>query len=298
MTLYDSSISSIFSIPETTWQLVTYRVGGTLIALEAGIDRRLHDLVPEFPRLTGQCEAWHGYTFNALLRFVPMVERFAAQMAEELTVLQHTVGHLDRSAPLPSAQAQVIRNTMIALERPASQIATQASALAPQLAAFCAANLPVGQAARQLTGQLNAIPDFGIAVPLLLHLDGAMKTGMDIGADAWKGIATGLAQVAAGSSTLDWRRLAGPDIAATIANWKRLQTQASNFSAAIQDCACPEFMSGSWVTNCLPATSVFTAQDTVGLFGQYLMLGAGRTPPYQLQPVQETRGLPLAVTLD
>lgn len=298
MTLYDSSISSIFSIPETTWQLVTYRVGGTLIALEAGVDRRLLDLVPEFPRLTGQCEAWHGYTFNALLRFVPMVGRFAAQMAEELTVLQHAVGHLDRSAPLPSAQAQVIRNTAIALERPASQIASHAAALAPQLAAFCAANLPVGQAARQLKPQLHAIPDFGIAVPLLLHLDDAMKAGMDIGADAWKTIATGLAEVASGSSTLDWRRLAGPDIAAAVADWKRLHAQASNFSAVIQDCACPEFMSGNWVTNCLPVTSVFTAQDAVGLFGQYLMLGAGRTPPYPLLPVQETQGLPLAVTLD
>lgn len=298
MKLYDSSISSIFSIPETTWQLLTYRVGGTLIALEAGVDRRLVEIVPEFRRLASQCEAWHGYTFSALVRFIPMAGRFAAQMVEELTVLQHTVGHLDRSAPLPSAQAQVIRNTMAALERSASQVSAHATGLAPQLAAFCAANQHLMPVVQQMKAKLNAIPDFGITLPLLQRLDDAMRDGLDIGADAWKNIAADVRAVAAGTSGLDWRVLAGPDIAAAIAGWKRVHAQTTVLSTHIQDWACHEFMCGSWITSCLPMTSVFTAHDDAGLFGQYLMLSAGRTPPYPVPVVQETRSLPLAVTQD
>lgn len=298
MKLYDSSIGTIFSIPETTWQLVTYRVGGTLVALEAGLERRLLGQFPEFRRLAGQCEAWHGYTFTALVRFAPLVARFAAQMVEELLVLQCTVSHLAPSAPLPSAHAQVIRNTMAALERPARQIAMHAAALAPQLAAFCAAQLAFGPAIQQHKERLNAIPDFQTTLPLLQRLDDAMREGFDLAAPAWKAMAADLGATADGASDLDWRRLAGPDIADAIAGWKRVHARATAFSAHIHDWACPEFMSGSWITTTLPLSSVFTATDDAGLFGQYLMLSAGRTPPYPLPLVQETHGGPLAVTLD
>jgi hypothetical protein len=187
---------------------------------------------------------------------------------------------------------------MAALDRPAYQVAAQAAALAPQLAAFCAAHLPLGRAVQQSKEQLNAIPDFGIAQPLLQRLDEALRDGLDVGADAWNSVAREVRAIAAGSSGLDWKVLAGPDIAAAIAGWKRVHARASEFAAHIQDWACPEFMSGSWITGSLPMTSVFTATDDAGLFGQYLMLSAGRTPPYKLPLVQETQSLPLAVTHD
>lgn len=297
MKLHDASIGAIFALPDTTWQLLTYRVGGMLVALEAGIDRQLHGLVPELPQLAGQCEAWHGYTFGALTRYAGMVARFAGQAADEFAVLQHTVGHLDRAAPLPPPHAQVIRNTLAALDRPARQVAATAATLGLHIEAFWAANRPLSAAVRRWQGELRRLPQFDTCLPLLAHLDEACADGACLGAAAWHEIADGLAAVVDGSTHLDWRILAGPEIASAIAQWRQLRDQAARFAARADELACPAFLSGDWITASMPAPAVFTATDPLGRLGQFLMLTTGRTPPYPLPVEQTVQHSPLDVAI-
>lgn len=284
MKLYDPSVGAAFGIPESTWQLFTFRVGATLIAQEAGIVPALSTLVPQFDQLVAASTQWNASTFNGLVALAPQIAQFAAVATGQLSALQKVIAGLDQSQPVPAPVAAQIKQAFGAIAARAQQIAAAAAQLQPQLLAFCNANQPVCLAELTFRSQLSGVTPLSGAMPVLLQLDVALAEGISVAAGAWGAISDDLASLAGDTVQVDFPLLASLDIEVAIRGWQTVQSEAAAFAANIPQWVNPCFMNGSWITDSQSAASVFNVTEPILLFAEYLILSAGLPPTYGSPP--------------
>lgn len=281
MNLYDPSVGAIFSISGSTWQLITFRCGATLVANYAQAVPQLQKVVPQFDALVSASSDWNSTTFNGLIALAPKIAQHAQTAVTELSGLQNAIAGLDQSQPVPAPLAALVKQAFAAIAQSAQGVASDAATLDPQLRAFCDANQPVSLAVFADGAQLRDVPAIAGAMGVMTELAVNMAQGIGVAAGAWGALVADLQSVINGSVQVDWPFLASLDIQTAIQGWTTVHAEATAFPANDPQWVNPCFMSGSWIIDGTPANAVFSATDPIGLFGQYLTLCCGFPPPYE-----------------
>src|ERR1044072_1846691 len=102
MQLTNTSVTQLFTVPESDWTTMNKRVG--VVEFSKGIADQISQMLPKFPQLVTACDLWMSTTFPGLVSHAQALAAYADHSTQQFTALQGALAALGPNTnPLPDS---------------------------------------------------------------------------------------------------------------------------------------------------------------------------------------------------
>lgn len=228
MNLSNTSVSELFTIPNSDWTAVNKRVGVVLVAKK--IASEISTMFIDYPALLTQCETWQLTTFNGLIAESQALAKYANTAITTFSALNSKIKPLIKNgAPVTEVIQVEIKTALQQLNASTKIIVTQFTTLNKTLSAFLTANEVVDKEWETIK---NNYGNFWTSIETeILSFENSTQHLLSV----WSAIKDDLNSATNPDIIVDIPFIESLNIDAAIVKWQTIYNEANAFPTAVSN---------------------------------------------------------------